>query len=289
MDKDILDILKQPTAPFRENRVRWAVQKWCSANKIPTFKDNFGNLWLNAEKPDDLQEAELVLIAHMDHPGIIVHEFMLLKDKIVALGDWLGGGPTEIDNASVIVFSANESKSPITLEGKVIKHTVKDNRPQKVLIEIKEGSNKNPQAYVEELNKFAPWGACISFEELPKGCDQEKGSWYVRSADDLFLVCVLLQTIKDQKPARNIKILFSRSEEKGELGSYFAAADTPLSSKTKIVSVDLTNTDNKEDLGKGVIIREKSKEVLYNEDLVEFLESIAKQSKCDYQKVPKTF
>ena len=273
MDNDVLNLLKELTAPFRETRVRWAVTKFCKENKIPTYQDNFGNLWVNAEKAEDLQDTNLVLIAHMDHPGILIHEFFTMGDgSVYAFGDWLGGGPKNIKDAKLLVFSTNENKPKMDLSGLVSKYTIKGERPKKVVIKV--DTDKD----VKFLNNMAPWGACIVFDEIIEdGFKKEDDTWIVRSADDLFLLCALLQVAKDRKIPKSVKFLFSRSEEKGELGSYFAAADTPLSHNTKIISIDITDTKSEKNLGKGLIVKQEDEKNMHSKELVSFLIELAEK------------
>lgn len=95
----LLDLLHQPTAPFREQRVIELVTGWLRANRVPYFIDPIGNVVVgcanvkeyrklaNAPSPEPLR----LFIAHMDHPGF--HGVRWLGGNRLRV-QWHGGGPT---------------------------------------------------------------------------------------------------------------------------------------------------------------------------------------------------
>ena len=91
------------------------------------------------------------------------------------------------------------------------------------------------------------------------------------------MLCAILQAIKGKTINPNVAILFSRSEEKGEMGSYFAAADTPISIKTNVISTDITPAENKKSLGKGLLFRTSNKRTAYDMNLLKSLVEKAKE------------
>jgi putative aminopeptidase FrvX len=249
----VFSILSQPTAPFREEWVRRQVQDWCRINSIPQTSDPFGNMWVNVRNLAELANTKLLFVAHMDHPGIVIHDFPAPGQ---AIGEWLGGGPKNIKGCAVKLFSTS---SQTLLDGVVEENEVEDDRPTKVTVKF------SPTR--EDLNKLMPWGACLWFSELGDSWKVADGTWTVRAADDLFLVCVLLHALSFARPpSPDVAVLLTRSEEKGLIGSYFAASDTPLTCKTKVVSVDLTDAQEK-----GVMVRWKDKGTELDESFAEKL------------------
>lgn len=249
-------VLSQPTAPFREDRVRNAIKEWSSRIGLKVFQDKLGNLWLNVSEANDLQSVDTLFVAHMDHPGIVVHDFEEIDNQLFAVGGWLGGGSTGITGWPVRLFSTSEQglAEKIELSGKVKVETIrkgkKGSRPARVRIELSETDKS-----LSDLRALMPWGACLWFPELKDSFAQVGAYWYVRSADDLFLVASLLRAAEEQPPDKNVAILFARSEEKGEMGSYFAAADTPLTRSARIVSVDVEPVYSFKDIGHGVSVK----------------------------------
>ena len=73
----LLDLLAQPTAPFREEHVIACVSRVLEQARIPFFADPIGNLVIGAASHTDYlrrireksTEPLRVFIAHMDHPG----------------------------------------------------------------------------------------------------------------------------------------------------------------------------------------------------------------------------
>ena len=73
----LLDLLAQPTAPFREEHIIACVSRVLEQANIPFFADPVGNLVIGAASRADYlrrireksTEPLRVFIAHMDHPG----------------------------------------------------------------------------------------------------------------------------------------------------------------------------------------------------------------------------
>ncbi len=94
------DILRQSTAPFREQLVARCVAGHLHRAKVPFFEDPTGNLVLGVDSPaayrrllrkrDD--NPVRVFIAHMDHPGF--HGVRWLDARRLEV-KWLGGSPVK--------------------------------------------------------------------------------------------------------------------------------------------------------------------------------------------------
>ncbi|MEK7357415.1 MAG: hypothetical protein AAB250_13265, partial [Bdellovibrionota bacterium] len=74
--RDLLEkILTEPTAPFREDRVRSAIERELEAHGIPFVRDAGGNLIAGTDRPASLAKGfHIALLAHMDHPGFHLGE-----------------------------------------------------------------------------------------------------------------------------------------------------------------------------------------------------------------------
>ncbi|MFZ5594450.1 MAG: hypothetical protein ACOY4D_09385 [Pseudomonadota bacterium] len=96
----LLDILAQPTAPFREEHVIATVSRALEESKVPFFADPMGNLVVGAgsrkEYLDLAREKSAeplrMFIAHMDHPGFHGVEWLAARRLKVR---WHGGAPVK--------------------------------------------------------------------------------------------------------------------------------------------------------------------------------------------------
>jgi len=237
-----VDVLSQPTAPFREKWVVKAIEKWCKKEGIDYNTDAFGNVWVNTGALTNLPKLKLLFVAHLDHPGIVIHD--LIAPNIMA-GDWLGGMPKNLVGQRVKAFSTS---TKLILDGEIFEH-----HEQAVKIRL------DNSIALPAFSAALPWGACLWFEGLEGGYTKTDDTWVIRAADDLFLVWTLLEALKAVRPIRGeVGVLFTRSEEKGLIGSYFAATESPLTHKTKVISVDVTEVG--EGRPEGVMVRWKDQD-----------------------------
>lgn len=96
----LLDLLTQPTAPFREEHVIACVSRVLEQAHIPFFADPVGNLVIGASSRTDYlrrireksTEPLRVFIAHMDHPGFHGGEWLSPRRLKVL---WHGGAPVK--------------------------------------------------------------------------------------------------------------------------------------------------------------------------------------------------
>lgn len=94
----LLQLLSQPTAPFREGHVVRLLAGLLDRQGIPFFRDPVGNLVLGAESARDYRrrlrdrsrEPLRLFVAHMDHPGF--HGVRWLAPDRLAVR-WHGGSP----------------------------------------------------------------------------------------------------------------------------------------------------------------------------------------------------
>src|SRR5690606_3895546 len=96
----LLDLLKQPTAPFREQRVVDFVTGWLERQRLPFFLDPLGNIVVGCDSPASYRrlvtartrEPVRLFMAHLDHPGF--HgERWLGADRLRVR--WHGGAPVK--------------------------------------------------------------------------------------------------------------------------------------------------------------------------------------------------
>jgi len=104
---DLLHLLHEPTAPFREMHVARLAVDMLRRARIPFFNDPAGNIVIGAESPAAYKkllgvsrgEPLRVFVAHMDHPGFHAQRWLSPKRLQVA---WHGGAPVRgLENARV--------------------------------------------------------------------------------------------------------------------------------------------------------------------------------------------
>lgn len=96
----LTDLLKQPTAPFREEHVVALVQGILERARVPFFLDPIGNMVIGCASRADYRrlarqkskEPLRVFIAHMDHPGF--HGVRWMSDTRLGI-KWHGGSPVK--------------------------------------------------------------------------------------------------------------------------------------------------------------------------------------------------
>ncbi len=98
--KLLTELLKQPTAPFREEHIIAIVRRVLEQARIPFFFDPIGNMVIGCRSRDDYRqrlgemskEPLRFFIAHMDHPGF---HGMRWVSKARLKVKWHGGSPVK--------------------------------------------------------------------------------------------------------------------------------------------------------------------------------------------------
>ena len=98
--KLLTELLKQPTAPFREEHVIAIVRSVLEQARIPFFFDPIGNMVIGCRSRDDYRrridekskEPLRFFIAHMDHPGF--HGIRWVSNTRLKV-KWHGGSPVK--------------------------------------------------------------------------------------------------------------------------------------------------------------------------------------------------
>lgn len=93
----LLDLLSEPTAPFRELHVAHFVSQFLAREEIPHFTDRHGNIVVGVDDQAEYKrllavrngEPVRLFIAHMDHPGF--HGLRWSGDALAV--KWHGGSP----------------------------------------------------------------------------------------------------------------------------------------------------------------------------------------------------
>ena len=94
----LTDLLRQPTAPFREEHVIAMVTRLLDRTRVPYFRDPVVKIVIGCRSPADYRrrlderskEPLRVFIAHMDHPGF--HGTRWISPTRLQI-KWHGGSP----------------------------------------------------------------------------------------------------------------------------------------------------------------------------------------------------
>jgi endoglucanase len=203
----LMAIAARPTAPCHEAHVRACLlERLNGLPHVTTRVDEFGNLHASYEhRPHGEPGEPFRVVAHMDHPGFVVHR----KGKIAEL-HFAGGVEEKYFAGKGIVFYHEETTKPL---GRAL---------------IKSASFSEDVKRVV-LDRAIPAGATFAMWNLPKArCT--KRLFFSPACDDLAqvsTVLALLRRLALGKARAGVHALFTRAEEIG-----FAGALAALKSKT---------------------------------------------------------
>jgi len=247
---DILDVVySEPTVSFHEYRLERMIIKYCNQNNIYYYHDEFGMLWLNVKTEKDIRQSKLLLVSHLDHPGIEI----INSDT----GKWLGGGQPNLENTLIKVF--NEDKIGY---GQILNMIYKN-------------------TYKVKVPSFAKAG-CLWYKELPKGYQIKDNTIYTYAADDLIMVAALLEAVKYNK---SYTVLLTRAEEFNLTGINKVLSNGKLDKNiTKVIVLDTTHQTLDINIGSGIVLRFGDSEVLYNVWMTKKIEDELKRLNLKYIK-----
>lgn len=249
----LLNILSQPSAPFRESFIYEILERTFFKEKIPYFFDPIGNLIVGASSEkayvQKLQKKTKqplrIFIAHTDHPGF--HGVRWRNPKQLEV-KWHGGTPTRhLTGARVWIASPYGWEE----SGNIYKVKLE---PQKRWIESAQIRFKTPIKRPPET-LFGGFGF--------RAPVWKKGPLiYTKAADDLAGAAVIAQTAlnlkRKHKSFDHFLGLFTRAEEVGYIGAlghlrlgWLQKAKRPLLA----VSIESSRTLPGADIGKGPVVR----------------------------------
>lgn len=215
MDKAfLLDLLSQPTAPYREGHVLRRVVRRAAERGIPWFADRWGNLVLGAASEAEArrraeatsEEPLRLFMAHSDHPGFHGKRWRRRGELEVT---WHGGSPAKgLEGASVYLA---------TDEGVVGEGRIASVKPAK-------GGRGIAAAVVKVKADLSG----LPEESLFGGFSFRKPAWasgktiYTKAADDLVGVFAILETAeaaRERGLGESFLGLVTRAEEVGFIGA----------------------------------------------------------------------
>lgn len=277
----LLEILKQPTVPFREMHVKRVISEKLKAEAVPFFEDPAGNLIVGVgSRLEYLKQTKLktdsplrIYIAHLDHPGFHGEAWRGERELEVKFH---GGAPVQhLDGADVWLgdsqgwLGRGRMKQPKLLpSGKSLDTAV---------IEV-EGSLDRKHSDARKI-----FGAFRFREPVWR----EGDIYYTKAADDLvgaFAICQLaIETYKGASKKKNSKPvpfigLLSRAEEVGFVGAvehFNLGWLKGARRKTVAVSLETSRMLPGAEIGKGPVVRLGDRASIFSSGPTQLLTEIA--------------
>lgn len=278
--KVLFELLRQPTAPFREQAVRAFAEATLSAWSIPHGRDPHGNLLVGVRDADDYRrllrersdEPVRLFVAHMDHPGF--HGVRWLDERTLSIV-WHGGSPVKHLRGARVWLSMGAGYLGEGALRRVVVH------PKGYAIQTAEVRLDDTHVYRAATQARALFGG-FAFRAPVWRSGQRL---YTKAADDLIGVFAILQTAralyrragKERPPFIG---LLTRAEEVGFVGAiahleleWTAARRRPLIA----VSLEASRTLPGARIGKGPVVRLGDRRTVFDAGGMQVLGELAQR------------
>lgn len=275
----LLQLLAQPTAPFREQHVAAWARELLTRHRVPWFTDPAGNLVVGCNTPGTYRrllrtrsgEPLRLFIAHMDHPGFQVER--ALSPRRLAIR-WHGGSPVRgLENARVWLAGDQGYCG----EGRLRRVRLRRDRHG---IDRAEVTLTRP--IVPDLDPAKLFGG-FAFRSPVW---QTGKLLHTKAADDLVGVFAILATAIDwfARPRRGAAPflgLLTRGEEVGFVGAiahfelgWLESARRPLLA----VSLETSRTLPGAAIGKGPVVRLGDRRTVFDANALQVLSEVAQHA-----------
>lgn len=270
--KALLDLLSQPTAPYREGHVISWIERYLVQQTIPFFKDAAGNLVLGVANEQEyrllLSQAEReplrVFVAHMDHPGF---HGLRWKSSTTLEVKWFGGSPRKhLVGSKVWLSDGADWRGTGVIQSATL--APKKTHLVKAVIKLPKTVEK-----LEATTLFGGFGFRAPVWE-------KAGILYTKAADDLVGCFAVIEAAKkavQSKPRKFIGLL-TRAEEVGFVGciahveqGWFRDAKRSI----LFISLETSRTLPGAIVGKGPVVRLGDKASIFTQSYLEVLTQIA--------------
>lgn len=277
----LLDLLAQPTAPFREEHVIACVRRVLEQANIPFFADPVGNLVIGAASRADylrrIREKSTdplrVFIAHMDHPGFYGVEWLSpdrSQGRLKVL--WHGGAPVKhLAGAKVWLADGHGWAGSGTLRKVALVASKRTIHSAEVVLDT-------------PLNK--PANSLYGGFQFRAPVWQRGKKIYTKAADDLVGVFAIVATAMALFGATRRRAasappfigLLTRAEEVGFVGAVGHFELGWLDAKHRpivCVSLEASRTLPGALVGKGPVVRLGDRRTVFNPDALKVLADLA--------------
>lgn len=248
-------LLSQPTAPFREHRVREHIKAFCKERGLQVRQDAMGNVIATTAGP---RGGEVLgFEAHMDHPGFIIEKDSR-RGRTTAL--FYGGVDNEyFAGAKVRVFGeAGEARGRVT---KV--QTLKKQRCRRAWLEL-EGDARRGDLAMWDLAPCRVRGDRLT----SRACDDVVG-------------CVAILGLIDELARRGIerrvRCIFTVAEEGGLHGARYLCAKGSIPKRTRIVAIETSRELPQAHIGDGAVIRVGDRGTIFSPAMTAFMVDVARR------------
>jgi putative aminopeptidase FrvX len=271
----LLELLQQPTAPFREQRVIHYATGVLRRHRVAHFIDPVGNVVVGCASPREYAqrlnvrspEPVRVYIAHMDHPGF--HGVRWLSPTRLQVR-WHGGAPTQHLGGAPVWLSAGDDK-------------IYQGRLRAARLTPRGGTIQTAEVVLTNRNE-RPDGAPQS---LYGGFGFRAPVWrrgellYTKAADDLVGVYAILATAIAAARGgkqKNFIGLLTRAEEVGFIGAighlqlgWLQKAKRPVI----CISLETSRTLPNAIIGKGPVVRLGDRRTVFDPSALNVLTQLA--------------
>jgi endoglucanase len=257
------DLMKHPTAPYREHWVRQHIIDFCKQRKIAVKQDDVGNLV--ATYGAAYKNLVFAFAAHMDHPGFII-EADSARNRTTA---WFYGGVENkyFKGSPVKIFSADGGVKGVVSKVELDKKLRRRRVWLKLEADVKRG-------------EMGMWDL--------SACRIRGDRLYSRACDDLagcVSILALLDALHQRKIRKKVQAVFTVSEESGFQGAKHLMQSKILPKRTKLVAIETSSALPTAKMGDGVVVRVGDASSLFTPGLTAFLLRVG----GDLQSNDKTF
>lgn len=271
---DIADgLLSRPTAPLLEGLPSKWIMSFAQERGLNSYQDGAGNVVVTNSKSAaiDPSPSQLVLVAHLDHPGFVFEgDARVTTKKLLPLTFRGGLQSSHALAGSPLSFFHQDQTDPIGTAVLVAATGDEHGRLSGASVEITEG---------EILpGCFAMW----DFPELaPDGVLIDNHSIKARACDDLLGAAAILACLdsvgKSNAGDMSVCGLFTRAEEVGFFGTLEAIRLGTVPANSVVISLECSKALSSAQQGDGVIVRVGDRMTVFDPRLTEALRVAADQ------------
>lgn len=271
----LLDILSQPTAPFRERHVVEIVTRTLRHHDVPHFLDPIGNVIVGCSSRRDYRrrleattrEPLRVYVAHMDHPGFHGARWLGRNRLLVK---WHGGGPTRHLNGAPVWLADDQGRR---YEGRMRKARLGASGRSIETAEV---------ALTDAVDTRMPAPALYGGFSFRAPVWRAGRKLYTKAADDLVGVYAVLVTAIAcaRRGFANFLGLLTRAEEVGFIGAighfelgWLERATRPI----VCVSLETSRTLPNALIGAGPVVRLGDRRTVFDPNALNVLTQIAER------------
>jgi len=251
------ELLRIPTAPFREGPVRRHITDFCEVRGIAVQADDIGNLI--ATYGPRYGNPVLAFAAHMDHPGFIIES------------DSVGGQTTALFYGSVEESYFKGERVRVFTEGEQVTGTI---------TRTQFGDRKGIRRVWLELEGDVRRGDTAMWDIPP--IRVRNGRLYSRCCDDgvgCVSVLALLDELHRRRIRRKAMAVFTTAEESGGHGAKYLCVNRRIPKSVNLIAIEASSELPVARIGDGVVIRVGDSRSIFTPAVTAFLTDVARRLK----------